>query len=96
MANRPSLPGRTAPAGRASARIETATDLGRAIRTRRKELGHTQADTAALCRVGVRFLSELERGKPTAELGRALRVARRLGLELHLTNRSLDQSGRLR
>ena len=35
----------------------------------------------------MRFLSELERGKPTVELGRALRVARRLGLDIWLLPR---------
>jgi hypothetical protein len=30
----------------------------------------------------VRFLSELERGKETAEIGKVLRVLERLGLEL--------------
>lgn len=62
--------------------IDNAADFGAALRSRRKELGHTQAEVAALCHVGVRFLSELERGKPTAEIGRALKVARRLGLRL--------------
>jgi transcriptional regulator with XRE-family HTH domain len=69
-------------------RVETAAEFGRVLRRRRKELGHTQAEVAALCHVGVRFLSELERGKATAELGRALKVARRLGLELQLAPRS--------
>ncbi len=70
-----------------SRRIVTAEDLGRAIQRRRADLGHTQAEAAALCNVGVRFLSELERGKPTAEIGKALKVARRLGLELALEAR---------
>ena len=69
-------------------RVETAAEFGRVLRRRRKELGHTQAEVAALCHVGVRFLSELERGKATVELGRALKVARRLGLELQLAPRS--------
>lgn len=62
--------------------IASAAEFGAAVRRRRKQLGHTQVEAAALCRVGVRFLSELERGKPTAEIGRALRVAQRLGLRL--------------
>jgi transcriptional regulator with XRE-family HTH domain len=59
------------------------------VRRRRKQLGHTQAEAAALCRVGVRFLSELERGKPTAEIGRALKVAQRLGLRLFAVPRDV-------
>lgn len=76
-------------------RIDTTTDFGRALRHRRKELGHTQAEAAAVCRVGVRFLSELERGKPTAEIGRALKVAQRLGLQLHLRPRSAGRGMRV-
>lgn len=71
----------------ASSTIDNAADFGAALRQRRKQLGHTQAEAAALCRVGVRFLSELERGKPTAEIGRALKVARRLGLQIRAVPR---------
>lgn len=74
-------------ATRATHQVVSASDLGRLIRARREFLGHTQADAAALCGVGVRFLSELERGKATIELGRALRVAQRLGLEVRLSAR---------
>jgi len=69
-------------------KIETAADLGRILRQKRKQLGFKQATVAGLCGVGVRFLSELERGKPTAELGKALHVLRRLGLELSVAPRA--------
>jgi len=65
-------------------RVGSAAELGRLLRGRRRHLGHTQAEAAALCGVGIRFLSELERGKPTVEVDRALRVAQRLGLEVWL------------
>lgn len=61
--------------------------LGRLIRQRRKGDRMTQSEAAALCGVGNRFLSELERGKATAELGKTLRVLRGLGLELSVTPR---------
>ncbi len=88
MARRTSRPTRVTIAGPNAAHIASAADFGRALRRRRKELGHTLAEAAALCRVGIRFLSELERGKPTAELGRGLKVARRLGLDLRLAPRA--------
>jgi len=61
--------------------------LGRAIRLRRRQLGMTQAELAGLCGVGVRFVSELEGGKPGLELGRAVHVIQLLGLELELRSR---------
>jgi HTH-type transcriptional regulator/antitoxin HipB len=62
--------------------IETAGQLGDVIRTRRKALGVTQIELAGLSGVGVRFIAELERGKPTLELGKVLRVLERLGVEI--------------
>ncbi len=64
--------------------IKTAKDLGLLIRQRRKEMGLSQADLAGICKVGNRFLIELEAGKPTIQFDKALHVAANLGLELHL------------
>jgi len=62
--------------------IASARDLGAVIRAARKRAGLTLAECAGANGVGVRFLSELERGKESAALGLALRVARSLGVEL--------------
>jgi len=62
--------------------IRSARDLGALLRRARKAEGLTQAEAAALAGVGVRFLSELERGKETAELGLVLRVCTRFGLDV--------------
>ncbi len=62
----------------------TPEDLGRCVRARRKEHAATQAEFAALCKVGVRFISDLENGKPTMELGKVLQVIKCLGLELSI------------
>ena len=67
--------------------IKTAEDLGAVIRERRKKAELTQKKAAALAGVGVRFLSELERGKPTAQIGKTLKVAQLLGLELRINER---------
>ena len=56
--------------------------LGKLIRQQRKSMGLTQLDAAGLCGVGERFLSELERGKESASLGKAMMVMRRLGLKV--------------
>lgn len=66
-------------------KIQTAKDLGLAIRTQRKSNGLTLTETAGLTNVGVRFLSELENGKPTVRFDKLLHVLSALGLQLHLT-----------
>ncbi len=91
MARSVSFPTKTVGLEAHDVRVNSATDFGAELRRRRNELGHTLAEAAALCRVGIRFLSELERGKPTAEIGRALKVARRLGLQLHLAPRTIGR-----
>lgn len=65
-------------------RIKDPESMGVALRAHRKSMGLTQLDAAGLCGVGERFLSELERGKATAELGKVLLVLNRLGLRLDL------------
>ena len=67
--------------------VMDATALGKAIRRHRKSMGLTQRDAAGLCGVGERFLSELERGKESASLGKALQVIKRLGLRVILSDR---------
>lgn len=60
-------------------------ELGLAIRAARKRHGLTQAELAGLAGTGMRFISELERGKSSVELGKVLDVLAVLGLRLHLT-----------
>jgi HTH-type transcriptional regulator / antitoxin HipB len=43
--------------------------LGDFVRTRRKAAGLNQRELGELARVGTRFISELERGKPTLRAG---------------------------
>lgn len=70
-----------------SVSIKTSEDLGKVIRQRRKAAKLTQKKAAALAGIGVRFLSELERGKPTAQIGKTLKVAQLLGLEIQINER---------
>lgn len=70
--------------------IRNEHDLGAWIRAARKAQNVTLIEAAGLCGVGVRFLSELERGKPTKEIGLALQVATRMGLDLHVRPRWLE------
>ena len=61
-------------------KISSAKKLGQAVRAKRKADGLTQVKAAALCGVGIRFISDLENGKSTIELGKALSVLVGLGL----------------
>jgi y4mF family transcriptional regulator len=64
--------------------IHTTSDLGSALRRARKARGLRLEDLALGAGVGIRFISELERGKPTARLAETLRVAAALGVNLAL------------
>jgi y4mF family transcriptional regulator len=59
--------------------------IGQLIRSTRKVLGVTQRDVAMTSGTGLRFIIDLEKGKPTCHLGKALTVLRTLGIKLELT-----------
>ncbi|MGB0680620.1 MAG: helix-turn-helix domain-containing protein [Polyangiales bacterium] len=63
-------------------RITDSQALGALLRAHRQALAVTQETLAGLTGVGVRFVSEVERGKATAELGKVLHVLQQSGLEL--------------
>jgi y4mF family transcriptional regulator len=65
-----------------STKIGKPSDLGSALRAARQRRGLRLDDVALGAGVGVRFLSELERGKPTVRLAETLRVASALGLTI--------------
>lgn len=58
--------------------------VGAAVRQARKAHGLTQAALAGLAGSGTRFISELEHGKASVELGKVLDVLAVLGLRLQL------------
>jgi len=62
--------------------ITNAKQIGNLVRNKRKELGITQAYLAAVANTGVRFISDLENGKPTVELEKTLHVLRVLNIKL--------------
>lgn len=68
-------------------KVSNAKELGTLVRQRRKQAGLTLKDAAGMSGVGIRFLSELERGKPTLQLGLAIEVLQLFGLELHVRAR---------
>lgn len=62
--------------------VRNARDLGSLISAERKRQGLTQAELAGYSGVGVTFLSQLENGKGTAEVDKALAVLATLGIDL--------------
>ena len=66
---------------------DSAKSFGEALRKRRNELGYTQEFLSQMCGLSVSFLSDLENGKETAELGKSLYLASLLGLDVRLETR---------
>lgn len=62
--------------------LTTLRELGNKVRQKRKADGLTQAEVAAFSGVGVRFVGELERGKPSVRMDSAIKVLQGLGLEM--------------
>lgn len=75
------------PAGKTNHELLAPQDLGRLVRQARERMSLTQQAFADLAGVGRRFLSELENGKETLELGKVMRVARAAGLSLFARER---------
>lgn len=69
-------------------KIIDAVSLGRAIRERRKQLKYTQSYISQITGLSVSFLSDLENGKATAEIGKTILVINLLGLDLKVEARS--------
>lgn len=62
--------------------VASVSDVGNAIQRMRKQQGLTQLDVAGLAGLGNRFVVELEKGKETVQMQKALDVLGLLGLEL--------------
>ena len=74
-------------------KISSSQDIGHLIRLKRKEVGIKQEVAAGISGVGTKFLSQLENGKETAELGKTLQVLRKMGLDLYIFPRSATPKG---
>jgi HTH-type transcriptional regulator/antitoxin HipB len=65
--------------------IRSAADFGAAIRKARAHEKITQRELALAVGAGERFIVELENGKPTLRLGKAMDVAAALGIKMTMT-----------
>ena len=62
----------------------TPAEIGHIVRAARRAQGLRQDQLAGAAGVGVRFLSELERGKPTVRLEKVLAVLDALGCRISI------------
>ncbi|WP_349322253.1 helix-turn-helix domain-containing protein [Asticcacaulis sp. MM231] len=62
--------------------ISNAENFGTMVAQARRALGLTQRDLALAINTGERFIVDLEAGKPTAQLGKALAAAKAVGIRL--------------
>ena len=68
--------------------IQETKAFGKVVRQVRKAQGLTQQELALTANTAPRFISNLENGKPTCQIGKALHVARCLGIHLELHDES--------
>ena len=62
----------------------TAKNIGETVYKTRKAMGVTQKDLALTSGTGLRFIIELEKGKPTCQLEKTLAVLNTLGIKIDL------------
>jgi HTH-type transcriptional regulator/antitoxin HipB len=62
----------------------TVQEIGKLIRAERKSQGLTQGELAMTANTASRFISELENGKATCQIGKALQVMNCLGILIRL------------
>lgn len=68
----------------------TPEQLGTLVKQTRKSMGVTQKDLALTSGTGLRFIIELEKGKPTCQIGKVLTVLQTLGIKIMLTSPTID------
>ena len=66
------------------------TEWGEMIRRTRTGLGVTQENLALTAGTGLRFIVDLEKGKPTCQIGKALTVLKTLGIKVKLVLPGID------
>jgi len=62
-------------------------DIGLLIKSKRNDLKMTQPQLADISGSGVRFISDLENGKPTMQIGKVINILHVLGCDLFISPR---------
>lgn len=69
--------------------VKLPAEIGAIVRQTRKSSGLSQIEAASMCRVGTRFLSDLENGKSSIHLGKTMQVLRAFGLVVLIKKKTL-------
>jgi y4mF family transcriptional regulator len=72
-------------------KIDDAQAFGKMVKQYRKRQRISQSQLAAIAHTGLRFISDLENGKPTIQLNKALKVALLLGITFEIPD--VDNAG---
>ncbi len=65
-------------------RISNIEEIGQLLRLKREEQGLNQKEFAEAAGVGNRIVSEVERGKPTAQVDKVLKLLKYAGLSIYV------------
>ncbi|MCL2880716.1 MAG: helix-turn-helix transcriptional regulator [Treponema sp.] len=66
--------------------LDDTQSFGKAVRAYRKRQKISQTQIAAVANTGTRFISDLENGKPSVQLDKALKVAWLLGIRFEVAD----------
>ncbi len=69
-----------------STQVKSSMDIGALVRSTRKEQNLRQDELAGVAGVGLRFIVDLEAGKPTVQLAKVLQVLRTLGCSVEIVS----------
>ena len=68
-------------------KVFDAKTFGEVIKKQRKKMGYTQKYICEVSGISASYISDLENGKATIELGKAIQLANLLGIDVELTER---------
>ena len=68
-------------------KVNESREFGELIKARRKKLGYTQKYICEVSGISASYISDLENGKATVELGKAIFLANLLGIDVELNER---------
>ena len=68
----------------------TVEHIANVVKTARASLGVSQRQLALVAGTGLRFVVDLEKGKPTCQLGKTLAVLNALGVDVEFASSAME------